>query len=147
MRGSRSFMGFGLVHLGVLALAALVLAACANPERAERKAERLALFEESAGKPLKSFHFWNLDRFETLDRTRVVIWTRPNKAYLLNVEEPCVGLEFAHALGVSSTQNRVHNRFDNVFFDDQRCRIRQIREVDVAFIREWKKHGDGSRTR
>lgn len=131
--------------LAVLTLA--LLASCANPQRAERKAERMQLVESAAGNPLKSFHFWNLDRFETLDRTRVLIWTRPNKAYLLDVEEPCVGLEFAHALGVSSTQNRVHNRFDNVFFEDQRCRIRQIREVDVAIIRAQRQDGDASRTR
>lgn len=147
LRMGRSFTACGLLRLVALALTGLLLAACANPERAERKAQRLALFEEAAGKPIKSFHFWNMDRFETLSRTRVVIWTRPNKAFVLDVEEPCVGLEFAHALGVSSTQNRVHNRFDSVFFDDQRCRIRQIREVDLTFIREWKEHGDGSRTR
>ena len=81
--------------LAVLTLA--LLASCANPQRAERKAERMQLVESAAGNPLKSFHFWNLDRFETLDRTRVLIWTRPNKAYLLDVEEPCVGLELSSA--------------------------------------------------
>ena len=121
-----------------LAVSAAMLGGCASAERAQRKAERAAELESVAGDPIKSFRFWNLDRFETVNRSRLVIWTRPDRAYLIDVDEPCPGLEFAQALGVTSTQNRVHNRFDSVLFEEQRCRINLIRPLDVDRLRELR---------
>ncbi|HET6603859.1 MAG TPA: DUF6491 family protein [Xanthomonadaceae bacterium] len=120
--------------LGVLATG-IALTACARgsgeyrgPEA--RMADRLAFYERFAGPPVDSFHFWQLLRFETLGEYTVAVWPTLDEAYLVQVRKPCQGLEFAQSIGLSSTQHRVHQRFDTVSFREQKCRIAQIRPVD-----------------
>jgi hypothetical protein len=112
-----------------------MVAACSTPGPAERQARRLQLIEEVAGAPVESFHFWRLDRWEGLGREHVVVWTRLDTAFLLRVDAPCQGLDYALTLGLTSTNQRVYQRFDSVLFEDQRCRIAEIRPVDVKALR------------
>jgi hypothetical protein len=115
------------------ALAALALASsCASsgPGPDERMSERLALFERHAGPPVDKFRFWDMKRFEVLGDYTVAVWTTIDDAWLITVMAPCTGLEYANSIGLSSTQRQVYQRFDVVQFDDQRCRIREIRSVD-----------------
>jgi len=114
----------------------LGLVACAAPGPAQRMAARLQQFEAVAGAPVESFHFWQLDRWEPLGERHVAVWTRVNEAYLIEVREPCSGLDFARSIALTSTQNRVQRRFDSVLFEHQRCRIESIRPVDG---REFKR--------
>ncbi len=108
-----------------------LLAACAtSPGPREREAARLAEFEAVAGEPVDSFNFWDLQRWELLGPQSVAVWTRVNQAWLIDVELPCFGLEFAPAIALSSSQNRVSRRFDSVLFGRERCQISQIRPVD-----------------
>ena len=97
--------------------------------------QRLALFEDVAQPPVKSFHFWQMHRWEPLGRDHLAVWTRLDTAYLIEVQQPCSGLDFAQTVGLSSTQNRVHSRFDDVRFENQRCRIAEIRPVNVAALK------------
>lgn len=120
---------------------AMMLSACAAQGPREREAENLAEFTRHAGAPVESFHFWRLDRWETLGRDHLVVWTRMNEAWLLRVMEPCNGLEFANALALSSTNNRVYRSFDAVLFDKQRCRIAEIRPVDGKALKAERRAG------
>lgn len=106
--------------------------ACAGrrQELSQRQAESFERYQQFAGEPVKDFHFWNLDRWEVLGPLDLVVWTNTVDAYLLHLSRPCTGLEFAQAIGLSSTQNRVYTRFDSVTFEMQRCRISDIRPVD-----------------
>ena len=110
----------------------LLTAACAgrSQELSQRQADSFERYRQFAGEPVKDFHFWNLDRWEVLGPLDLVVWTNTVDAYLLHVSRPCTGLEFAQAIGVSSTQNRVYTRFDSVSFEMQKCRIAEIRPVD-----------------
>ncbi|MBD8526485.1 DUF6491 family protein [Pseudomarimonas arenosa] len=132
---SRHLQPFSTLGLSALALAA-GLSACATTSPGDRMAKRLALFEEVAQAPVKSFHFWQMHRWEALGRSHVAVWTRLDTAYLIEVDQPCSGLDFTSAIALSSTQNRVHSRFDDVRFEDQRCRIAEIRPVDVAALKK-----------
>lgn len=123
-------MSARLMRPVVLPLLLAALAGCASPGPRERMAARLAEVEAHAGAPVESFHLWQLDRWETLGRAELMVWTRPNEAWLLRVDEPCRDLEFANALTLSSSVGRVHRRFDAVQFEHQRCRINEIRPVD-----------------
>ena len=117
---------------GAVVALACVTAACAadgDGPRA-RDAARLALYSEHAGAPVKDFHFWTLDRWDVLGPLDLVVWTKPNEAFLLHVTRPCTGLDFAQTIGLTSTQQRVYSRFDSVLFENQRCRIDSIRPVD-----------------
>ena len=125
----------------------LLLAGCAAPGRgpAEREAAQLALFEQYAGEPVDDFHFWRLDGWETLGPDAVAVWTQPDQAWLLRVREPCNGLEFAQAIGLSSSLNRVYRSHDAVLFEQQRCRLREIRPVDgraLKAARRAQRSGD-----
>ncbi len=119
-----------LVRLSAGIAVAVVLAACTTPGPRERQAARLAEFESVAGAPVERFHFWDLQRWEVLGPYEIAVWTRVNEAWLIRVNRPCAGLEFAQTIGLSSNQNMVSTRFDAVLFDRQRCNIREIRPVD-----------------
>ncbi len=118
---------------------ALALAACSNPGPLKRMEARLAQVQSVAGEPVKSFHFWQMNSWEPLGRKHVLVKTQINEGWLLQVDEPCPGLEFAVSIGLSSSNNRVYGRFDNVLFDKQRCRIDQIRPVDVKALRALRR--------
>lgn len=131
-------MRLPLLHrLAVLTAALLALGACATDGLGPRERElaRFERFERFAGPPVDSFRFWKLDRWESLGPDSVAIWTRPDEAWLLTVRQPCHGLEFAMAIGLSSTVNRVSRLHDEVRFEQQRCRIEQIRPIDVRAMR------------
>lgn len=122
-------------RLALMALVAgLLLAGCATGGR-DRQLQRLAVLQDVAGEPMESFHFWRLDRWEPLGRKHIAVWTRFDEAYLIQVDEPCSGLDFANAIGLTSTGQRVYRRFDVVKFDDQSCRIQEIRPIDVKALR------------
>jgi len=128
------------VFTSFLSLAmAMALGACSNPGPLKRMEARLAEVESVSGEPVKSFHFWRLDSWEPLGRKHVLVHTQINEGWLLGIDEPCPGLEFAVGIGLSSTNNRVYGRFDDVLFDDQRCRISEIRPVDVKALRALRR--------
>jgi hypothetical protein len=118
-----------------------VLASCASNGARERMSENWARFDRHAGEPVSSFRFFRFDTFEVLGDGAIAVWTRPNQAYLLTVDEPCFGLEFATTVGVTSNMNRVYRRSDDVVFKDQRCAIAEIRPVDVKALKEERRTG------
>lgn len=89
-----------------------------------------------AGSPVESFQFFNLDQWERVGRYQVVVWTRVSEAYLLTVDPPCRELEWAKAIGVTSSANTVNRRFDSVIASGERCRINEIRPIDYKRLRK-----------
>ncbi len=119
----------------LLTFLATSLSACASPSPRERLASRLVEYEAVAGEPVDGFNFFTLQRFELLGPQTIAVWTRVNKVFLIDVQRPCPGLEFAGGIGVSSSQNRVSTRFDAVQFNRERCQIRQIRPIDSRALK------------
>lgn len=115
--------------------AALALAGCASPGPGERRATRLQQVESAAGEPVESFRYWQMYSWESLGDHALAIWTRPNEAWLVEVEQPCGDLQWGHTIALTSTMHRVAARFDAVLVEDQRCRIKRIRPVDVKALR------------
>lgn len=128
-----------------LACLVTLLAGCATQGYAEKRAERTAWFREAAGEPVSNFRFWRLDRWEAVNRSQVAVWARPDEGYLLDLDEPCPGLEFADFIGLTSQSNRVQSRFDSVLFEDQKCRIREIRPIDSKRLKEVRRQADAAR--
>jgi len=116
----------------IAVVSAMLASACASTRAPplERMGERYALFERFAGPPVDKFRFWDMKRFEVLGENALAVWTTVDDAWLITVMNPCDGLEFANSVGLSSTNRHVYQRFDTVQFDQQRCRIREIRPVD-----------------
>jgi hypothetical protein len=95
-------------------------------------------YTEYAGEPVKSFYMANFDGWSAVSKDQLVVWSGINKAYLLTVTGYCPDLQFAHAIGVTSTGSTV-DRFEKVIVGRDRCLIKGIRPLDVKQMKEDRK--------
>ena len=102
--------------------------------------ERREQFLHYAGPPIESVtYLQHYYAWRPLGNLQLVLWTTINDAYLLSVLPPCVGLDFADGISVTSSSNTITRGVDAVRFDHQYCYISQIRHVDYeAMKREVK---------
>jgi hypothetical protein len=137
---------FSLTLILTAALAA-TLAACSGLPR-QSAAERLALYRANAGEPVSSFLLLGsgVDGWTDLGTDAVAVWPRANEVYLLELNGPCLDLDFADAISVTSSGSRVYAGFDDVRVLGGGtgsirlpCRINTIRPVNVAAIKEADK--------
>ncbi len=123
------------------ALAVVALSGCAT-DAGLRDEQRLALYRQHAGEPVDSIqYFGRISGWTPLGDRALALWTRPNQAYLLELNGPCMDLEYAHAIAVTNHFGRVHARFDDVRVlgtDSMRipCRIQAIRPIDSAALKQ-----------
>jgi hypothetical protein len=130
---------------GALVIGVFSLAACATGRMTDN--ERLALYRAHAAAPVKSFRYLSrIDGWTPLGDKAVAIWTRPNEAYLLEVDGPCPDLDFAQAISLTNQFGIVYSRFDKVIPrtstggpEPVPCHIRQIRPLDVKALRSAEK--------
>ncbi len=100
-----------------------------------REEAQLARYERFAGDPVDSMPFWRMQGFETLGRDTVLVWTSLNDAWLVTVYPVCPDLEWANALALTSSVNKVSAKFDYVLVRQDRCKIKTIRHVDYKAYR------------
>jgi hypothetical protein len=135
--------------IGTKLIASLVLGTLASgvvADTKEHQAEELARFSSFAGAPVDEFHLVNIFQTQIVGDNNVVVWPTINTAYLLTVDKPCNNLSFAHGFAVTQEQSmKVSKAFDFVKFDNQRCRISEIRPVDYkAMLKADKAHASGT---
>jgi hypothetical protein len=126
----------------LFATAALILAACAttpnsSPPVIEHGGATREQFMQYAGPPVDSFTW--LARYygwKPLGNQQVVMWTSINEAYLLTVTPPCVGLDFANGIRLTTTTRTVTRGVDGILVQGQKCFITQIRPVDYAAMKK-----------
>jgi hypothetical protein len=120
--------------------AAVSLAAFAQSPK-QRDAENLARFQRHASPPQDSMHYFRIDNFQYLGKNAqgedaVALWTGVNQVYLLMLQSPCINLEYANAIGLTSTSGSVNARMDFIKYDHGRqCRIETIQGVDYKAVR------------
>jgi hypothetical protein len=116
--------------VAALALAALCMSS-AQAQTRKTQQENLDRFEKYAGDPVEQFQFWSLYKWQLVGPNKVVVWPTINDAYLLTVDDPCPGLEWANGIGVTSKQRHlVSRKFDYVTYGKGRCQISEIRPID-----------------
>jgi hypothetical protein len=121
------------IALTLLAVAAL--AACSSVPPSVRSAQALARYSQYAGEPVSDFRYYSrLRTFQALSKDKVFVRTGGNDAYLLTVF-PCLNLEFATRIGISTQFGAVRSGFDDVLVDGERCRISEIRPVNYRQMR------------
>ena len=127
---SRAALGLPSMRHAVLSIA-LLCAACAS-DAPKRDAALLAEYQKVAGNPVDDFFFWDLrNGWQVLGPEHLVVWTTPWDAYLLRVRKPCLDLQFAQTIAVTSTANTVHRGLDSIRVRDTvPCPIEEIRPVD-----------------
>lgn len=130
--------------LVVLLSSAIALSGCASSSPKQRDADNLARYQEFAGEPVDSFHLRRLQNWVSLGREHFAVYTSVSEAWLIEVWEPCTGLDYARAIALTSTGSRVYARFDSVRFEQQTCRIQQIRKVDARAMKAARRAESGS---
>jgi hypothetical protein len=120
--------------LTLLLAVAAVLPAIAQQTASERA--DLARYQEYAGAPVDSVHYFQIDGFQYLAPDKLAIWFGVNKLYLLTVETPCNNLAFANGIALTSKNNMLHKNFDFVTFDHQRCKILKIEPVNELKMKQ-----------
>ena len=120
-----------------LATACLALAACATS--GSGGAKPLSPYVTHAGEATKEFAFTSLYNWSRIDDDRVVVWARPDRAYLLTLRNTCFELNFADTIAVDGFGSRVRAGSDSVIANGMRCRIDTIQPVDLAAMREARK--------
>ena len=137
-------------HLFALA-AALVVSGCATTPpgelspAAKREAEQYALYDDNASQPIDGFHYTGrYDGWTPLTDTSFVLWTRPTKAYLIDLHQGCNDLQFAERIGIDNGNSWFSARFTKVRVASYGlisvpCTVKQVREVDVKAVRAAQK--------
>ncbi|WP_199100182.1 DUF6491 family protein [Dyella sp. ASV21] len=120
--------------------AGVLLAGCARigKDYTARIQARQQAYAAAAGEPVKSFRYFTLWSWEPLSDDELAIYTRPNEAWLLDLDGSCRNLQFTNHIGLTSSVNEVSARFDRVITgpQDAPCFIKQIRPVDIAKLNE-----------
>ena len=122
----------------IVAVLAAGTVACSSVPYAQREQQRQAAYLAAAGTPVQHFRFMSsLWSWEPLSDSQVVIYTRPNQAWLLDLDGACQNLQYTNAIGLTSSFGQVSTRFDKVLTGRRYipCTIQQIRPVDVARLK------------
>lgn len=127
-----------LTITATLAALLLLVGCAANHARYQREQARLTAIHAAAGKPVGSFNYMatTMYSWEPLSEHELLVYTRPNKAWLLDVGL-CPQLPYAVAIGLTSHVGQVNTMLDSVLVGggDFPCAIQQIRPVDVDALK------------
>lgn len=119
-------------------LFAAVLAACAQ-QPARRSPADHSPAAIDYGKYVQGtvpwFQFNSLYSWDSNQLGSVVVWTSPRQAYLLSLVGPCLGLQNALAIALTSQSGLVNSNRDYVIAGGDHCQIMRIQRLDAKAIR------------
>jgi hypothetical protein len=121
-------------RIALLLGAVALLAACSSISlKPHEQAERSSI-EAYAGQPVDHFTWLGrYDGWKPIGKDEALVWTSPEKAYLIKVAPPCEDLRFATRIGLTSSLHTVYSRgLDYMKVRGWRCPIKQIRPVDYG---------------
>lgn len=110
----------------------------------------VAVFQANAGAPVKDFsQFGGIRQWQTVGDSAVALWTRPDTAYLPEVSNGCLDMEWSRVLSMRDERARVQAGFSDVLVRrvgdsySKRCPIQAIRPLDVDGLRRARDEGAG----
>lgn len=127
------------MNLRALMLASICLVSSACATGGAGPIKPMNPYLANAGEATKQFSFTSLYNWSRIDDDRIVVWSRPDRAYLLTLRNSCFELSFANTIAVDGFGGRVRAGFDNVIANGIRCRIDTIQPVDLVAMREARK--------
>jgi hypothetical protein len=123
-----------------------VVSVCALADTPATEAANLSRVEKYAGSPVENFTMWNMYKWQGLGPEKLAVWTKINEAYLLTVEQPCIHLQEARGIRVTSQMShQVNRRLDFVNFGSQHCQIIEIRPIDYKAMYKDGESGAASK--
>jgi hypothetical protein len=118
--------------------AGLALAASAGANANATKAEEhSSYFAYATGEPLPEIRYSELHNWQRDSDSSVILWTRPNRAYLVTLENECWDLRNAKTLkvaGVDAFERRLRTT-DELQFDARKCPVGEIRAIDLEAMK------------
>lgn len=126
------------VLLSIL-IATAASAAVGKPERQTRMEERRAFVTGFAGEAQSSVRFSRFYDFEPLGTDTLLLYESLNRAYLVKIEDFCPEMPAAFKLGVDNSSSSLNVRLDSIVVRGNRCRIIEIRPVDVKAMKAAQK--------
>jgi hypothetical protein len=130
----------------VALLAASVLGGCATTNRMS-DAERLALYSAHAGAPVRDIRYTDPISWEKIDDHHMLLTMRPSEAWLLRIGGPCLAWGGSSpTIIIDNSLNQLSAGFDNISVPglSAKCRIEEIRPVDVAAVRAARNQASGA---
>ena len=117
----------------------LALPAAAKGDEA-RDAKRLELLNAHAGEPVKRVKFLRpMHGYEIAGPQTVLVWETPFKAWLVDVRDSpaCRHLDREFKIGIDTLHDSLNSTNGYIVSDNGvRCKIEQLREVDVPAFKE-----------
>lgn len=119
-------------------LAGLLLSACATTRMGAP--EKLALYTSHAGAPVKSIPYRTPIGWDKIDGSHLLITIRPTEAWLFQLAPNCFDwVGSGPSISITNHAGFVSAKFDHVIGNlpgnRMRCRIEEIRPVDLAAVR------------
>jgi hypothetical protein len=111
---------------------ALASAAAANPNK-PAAVEHSSYFAYATGESLPEIRYTELHNWQRDSDSSIILWTRPNRAYLVTLENECWDLRNAKTIkvaGVDAFERRLRTT-DELQFDNRKCPVEEIRAIDL----------------
>jgi len=109
----------------------LLAVACAgNGHRANARAA--TRYTDHAGAEIAEFSYTSLYNWQKIDDGLVVVWTRPDSAYLLRLRNNCTSLDFQKTLALDGFGGRLRAGTGDVVAGQVHCRVMGIQPIDLA---------------
>jgi hypothetical protein len=125
------------MRIAAIACIAALLGACSTTPARTYERDPLDRYDRYAGPPIDHFAYrGTLDGWRAVDRDRVIVWTTPDDAYLLTVDRDCHDLTTVDRLRLTASRENFDRAYDYIVIGADRCRIRDIRHVDYAAMRQ-----------
>ncbi|MFM6987117.1 MAG: DUF6491 family protein [Arenimonas sp.] len=120
-------------------IATAASAATTKTDRQTRMEERREFVTGFAGEAQSSVRFSRFYDFEPLGTDTLLLYESLNRAYLVKIEDFCPDMPSAFKLGVDNSSSSLHVRLDAIVVRGNRCRIIEIRPVDVKAMKAAQK--------
>ena len=123
-----------------ISIAGAALAAEGSKSARElRMDERREFVTGFAGEAQSSVRFSRFYDFEPLGTDTLLLYESLNRAYLVKIEDFCPDMPTAFKLGVDNSSSSLNVRLDAIVVRGNRCRIIDIRPVDVKAMKAAQK--------
>jgi len=117
-----------------LALALLALPS-AQADTTEQREQRLEQVMANTGAPVGSVVYRGTYSWEALGDHSLLLWETPQRAYYVDVQPTCNDFPWAMNIVVDFRNMTLDSKFDNIVVEGRRCRIYEIRPVDVKGLK------------
>jgi hypothetical protein len=121
-----------------IALALLALTS-AQADTNEKYAQRMAQVMANAGAPVDSVVYRGTYSWEALGEHSLLLWETPQRAYYVDVQPTCDEFPWAMGIVVDFRNMTLDSKFDDILVRGRRCRIYEIRPVDVKGLKAAEK--------